>query len=220
MCKKMYRLHRHGMTLVELMSVVAIIALLCGIVAYFVSGNRSNNAQSSIVSEIISLINTQRSRAIGLNVAAYIRIDGKSIEPRLGDSSACNTDIIAQLPLRYSASETINVGIDYNNTTHRTLDSIQSNQYYDDTSPLVHLTLSVLNLEGRDINEGLDDAHKVAVNPLVICFQPNGLVYFMNGDSFLDYGYARIDVSTTHDISAVQVITLSSLGSINRYNKV
>lgn len=69
--------HRHhrrhsGMTLVELMVVVAIIVLLGSIMAYFITGSRSQNAQKNMTNDILALINDQRARAIGLNVAAYI----------------------------------------------------------------------------------------------------------------------------------------------------
>ena len=123
--------HRHhrrhsGMTLVELMVVVAIIVLLGSIMAYFITGSRSQNAQKNMTNDILALINDQRARAIGLNVAAYITFSPTTVQPKLGKTSACTTVATDQLPIRYT-SDSVNVAIDSGNVSsnsHRTLDSV------------------------------------------------------------------------------------------------
>ena len=82
-----------GMTLIELMTVIAIIALLAGIMINFVSGSREVNAQTDLSNDIETLFQAQRMRATSMNVATYVIFHGgnnvSSIEPRIGGSSIC-----------------------------------------------------------------------------------------------------------------------------------
>ena len=190
--------HRHhrrhsGMTLVELMVVVAIIVLLGSIMAYFITGSRSQSAQKSMTNDILALINDQRARAIGLNVAAYITFSPTTVQPKLGKTSACTTVATDQLPIRYT-SGSVDVAIDFGdvgNKSHRTLD--------------YRITDSLAKKDGL-----LDDSAS-----MTICFQPNGFVYFMKGDAFVDKRYAAVDIAPVNaDFS--NRITVSALGAISR----
>mgnify|MGYP002625409688 CR=1 FL=1 len=208
--------HRHhrrhsGMTLVELMVVVAIIVLLGSIMAYFITGSRSQNAQKNMTNDILALINDQRARAIGLNVAAYITFSPTTVQPRLGKTSACTTVATDQLPIRYT-SGSVDVAIDFGdvgNKSHRTLDSVSTEKYYRDGHGLVTLDYRISDTLAK--KDGLlDDSAS-----MTICFQPNGFVYFMKGDAFVDKRYAAVDIAPVNaDFS--NRITVSALGAISR----
>lgn len=207
--------HRHhrrhsGMTLVELMVVVAIIVLLGSIMAYFITGSRSQNAQKNMTNDILALINDQRARAIGLNVAAYITFSPTTVQPRLGKTSACTTVATDQLPIRYTSGEQTEVAIDFGNvSSHRTLDSVSTEKYYRDGHGLVTLDYRISDTLAK--KDGLlDDSAS-----MTICFQPNGFVYFMKGDAFVDKRYAAVDIAPVNaDFS--NRITVSALGAISR----
>lgn len=100
-----------GMTLVELMAVIAIIALLASIMAFFVSGNRESRAQIDLANDITSLLQAQRTRAATMNVASYVRFSSNDnsmyVEPRLGRTSACIADLEQQLPIMYDVQNNI-----------------------------------------------------------------------------------------------------------------
>lgn len=212
--------HRHhrrhsGMTLVELMVVVAIIVLLGSIMAYFITGSRSQNAQKNMTNDILALINDQRARAIGLNVAAYITFSPTTVQPRLGKTSACTTVATDQLPIRYT-SGSVDVAIDFGdvgNKSHRTLDSVSTEKYYRDGHGLV-------TLDYRITDTFADDDDKLTnEDSMTICFQPNGFVYFMKGSEFVDRRYAAVDIApadTTQTSAFRNRITVSALGAISR----
>lgn len=208
--------HRHhrrhsGMTLVELMVVVAIIVLLGSIMAYFITGSRSQNAQKNMTNDILALINDQRARAIGLNVAAYITFSPTTVQPRLGKTSACTTVATDQLPIRYT-SGSVDVAIDFGdvgNKSHRTLDSVSTEKYYRDGHGLVTLDYRISDTLAK--KDGLlDDSAS-----MTICFQPNGFVYFMKGDAFVDKRYAAVDIAPVN-ANFSNRITVSALGAISR----
>lgn len=206
--------HRHhrrhsGMTLVELMVVVAIIVLLGSIMAYFITGSRSQNAQKNMTNDILALINDQRARAIGLNVAAYITFSPTTVQPKLGKTSACTTVATDQLPIRYK-SGSVNVAIDFGNvSSHRTLDSVSTEKYYRDGQSLVTLDYRITDTLADD--DGLlGDSES-----MTICFQPNGFVYFMKGSVFDDKRYAAVDIAPAN-ANFSNRITVSALGAISR----
>lgn len=210
--------HRHhrrhsGMTLVELMVVVAIIVLLGSIMAYFITGSRSQNAQKNMTNDILALINDQRARAIGLNVAAYITFSPTTVQPRLGKTSACTTVVTDQLPIRYTSAEKAEVAIDFgdvsNKSHHRTLDSVSTEKYYRDGQALVTL--------GYRISDTLasDDGEFKNKESMTICFQPNGFVYFMKNNAFDDKRYAAVDIAPVN-ADFRNRITVSALGAISR----
>ena len=203
------------MTLVELMVVVAIIVLLGSIMAYFITGSRSQNAQKNMTNDILALINDQRARAIGLNVAAYITFSPTTVQPRLGKTSACTTVATDQLPIRYT-SGSVNVAIDFGDVgsnSHRTLDSVSTEKYYRDGHGLVHLEYRITDTFATGGGELTNK------ESMTICFQPNGFVYFMKGDAFVDRRYAAVDIApadTTQTSAFRNRITVSALGAISR----
>lgn len=207
--------HRHhrrhsGMTLVELMVVVAIIVLLGSIMAYFITGSRSQNAQKNMTNDILALINDQRARAIGLNVAAYITFSPTTVQPKLGKTSACTTVATDQLPIRYK-SGSVDVAIDFGdvgNQSHRTLDSVSTEKYYRDGKGLVTLDYRIADTFATD-DGALNSAS------MTICFQPNGFVYFMDGSEFVDRRYAAVDIAP-ENANFSNRITVSALGAISR----
>lgn len=211
---------RLGMTLVELMVVMAIILVLCGIMAYFVIDNRESSAQNNLSNDIIGLINAQRSRAMSLNVASYVRFDKSthSIEPRLGDVSACTFAEQEQYPIRYTSALTDHVGIDYQlgaKAFGRALDTRSSGKYVNSTADL---ELAVVGRQTDLMTGGTSTG-----NLLVICFQPNGLVYFMNDSQFFENdgantaAYARIAVTQPASPGTIGIL-VSTLGAITRLN--
>lgn len=206
--------HRHhrrhsGMTLVELMVVVAIIVLLGSIMAYFITGSRSQNAQKNMTNDILALINDQRARAIGLNVAAYITFSPTTVQPKLGKTSACTTVATDQLPIRYK-SGSVDVAIDFGDVgSHRTLDSVSTEKYYRDGQGLVTLDYRIADTFATGGGELTNE------ESMTICFQPNGFVYFMNGSGFVDRRYAAVDIAPAN-ANFSNRITVSALGAISR----
>ena len=206
--------HRHhrrhsGMTLVELMVVVAIIVLLGSIMAYFITGSRSQNAQKNMTNDILALINDQRARA------TYITFSPTTVQPKLGKTSACTTVATDQLPIRYT-SDSVDVAIDFGNVSsnsHRTLDSVSTEKYYRDGKELVHLEYRITDTFATGGGELTNK------ESMTICFQPNGFVYFMKGDAFVDRRYAAVDIApadTTQTSAFRNRITVSALGAISR----
>lgn len=214
---KTLRSHHYGMTLIELMVVVAIIMLLSSILVYFVSGNREKNAQVDMTNDLVSLINAQRARAISLNVATYIRFNPQNVEPRLGTASSCSPALAQQLPIRYfeSHENTDNVAIDFElggDNLKRALDSQDSQKYFTKDTPLVTLQYAL-------VNTNQDPVDTQDVDSFAVCFQPNGFVYFIRDNAFNDnFTFARIDVQRIIDgaVDTTQKIRiqLSSLGAV------
>ena len=168
-----------------------------------------------MTNDILALINDQRARAIGLNVAAYITFSPTTVQPRLGKTSACTTVATDQLPIRYT-SGSVNVAIDFGDVgsnSHRTLDSVSTEKYYRDGHGLVHLEYRITDTFATGGGELTNK------ESMTICFQPNGFVYFMKGDAFVDRRYAAVDIApadTTQTSAFRNRITVSALGAISR----
>ncbi|MBO4350104.1 MAG: prepilin-type N-terminal cleavage/methylation domain-containing protein [Proteobacteria bacterium] len=173
--------NKTGMTLVELMVVVAIVALLMGIMAYFVLGRRQNNAQVDLANDILALMQAQRTRAMSMNVATYVKFRYESgsvafIQPRIGVNSICT--IAGQLPILYTDNynESNFVSIDVQGSGyHRTLDSTDTNKYI--SSDDVQLTQVVVGSVNQNIFR--EDSYNRSFD---ICFQPNGQIQFLQND--------------------------------------
>lgn len=169
-----------GLTLVELMAVVAIIALLAGIGGFYVMDNRPNRARADLKNDVETLLHTQRMRATNMNVATYVRFEEeqegngfKRIVPRIGDIAICVPEAENQYSIRYMQNnndESNNVAIDLNNveagSSWRTLDSMNSSKY---AGSAVRITATLLTGQGDEQNQ----------NTFVVCFQPNGEVVFI-----------------------------------------
>lgn len=215
--KHRYSSNRLGMTLVELMVVVAIIVLLGSIMIYFIAGNRAQNAQSNMTNDILALINDQRARAIGLNVASYIIFDQNSVHPKLGKASACTTVLKDQLDIRYNSNSAIAVALDYGTgasaSGHRTLDSSSTEKYYNNGNPLVRVKADITQAPDTIVPPG-----SLTTSVVTVCFQPNGFVFFMKDGAFDDSRYLTIDVfNDTADSQAPNHrIAISALGAISR----
>lgn len=203
----MHRYRNLGMTLIELMVVVGIIMMLGGVMAYFIVGSRQENAQASFVNDVVGLINSQRSRAMGLNVATYIRFDATSVQPAIGETAACSTSRDAQYPIRYRKGGTTEVAIDYTGVNHRTLDSEDSRKYFKGDDDIIRLAFVWKPQIGRT-------AAGAPMQP-VICFQPNGHVQFMDGEA-LQSDMAQLGIQVRQRAAGVSqtTITVSTLGLI------
>ncbi|MBQ9816626.1 MAG: type II secretion system protein [Proteobacteria bacterium] len=211
---------RHiGMTLIELMTVIAIIALLAGIMINFVSGSREVNAQVDLSNDVETLFQAQRVRATSMNVATYIIFHGgnevTSIEPRIGGSSICSPNDIERYPIRYTLNGDDNVAIDIKNDNNktRTLDSTESNKYIYNTRPLTKASATLRNMNNNAV-EGGDGK-----NDIVICFQPNGQAAFFAGNSMLDAAMLVVDIKHVNIDSNYYSVEVTGLGSIRTYQQ-
>lgn len=228
-----------GMTLVELMVVVAIIALLMGIMAYYVLGRQQNNAQVDMANDILGLLQVQRTRAMSMNVSTYVRFvyranDISTIIPRIGGSSVCSN--AGQLPILYTDgvyTESNMVAIDVIHTisNHRTLDSTDTNKYIaGDNSSYTNVTVRIVDQAHNDGQNVLfaDAQHDTSFD---ICFQPNGQAMFLKnaigpgavaddpeedqGRILLDVIQARIIVDTQDQKSGgTYYVDVTGLGMI------
>ena len=211
------RMNKKGMTLVELMAVIVVIGLLASILAFFVSGNNEARAQVDLSNDITTLLQAQRTRAATMNVAAYVRFSSSTtdmyVEPRLGKTSACIGSLEQQLPILYTDPGTGSVDNDgasngnivridlYDpsggvakcsaeyvaaggGSRRRFCRTLESNN---DTRFSGNATI------GFDLKQ-LDGANADAPdsNLLVVCFQPNGQAYFIDGKGWRD------DISTAN----------------------
>ena len=198
---------RIGMTLIELMVVVAIIAALAGIFAVVMVNNDSNNAYRELPREITTLFEAQRMRAMSMSVPTYIIFytDGniiKSIEPRLGANNGFTTCAIEEppggtqmIPLRYdsnSVGNNNNVAIDITtDDLQRTTEAKVSNRYKSKHEPYTKVQMYV---RPTGVNQTINLESPVNAD-LVACFQPNGMVYFIrrtNGVFKIDLGVDEI----------------------------
>lgn len=170
------------MTLIELLTVVLIVALLSGIMAYFITGRRVDNAIVDLNNDVFSMLQAQRMRATSMNVATYIQISSDSIEPRIGANSICAADDAEQYPIHYDNTATsLNVGIDLKTVSDgqtRTLDSPKDSKY---VGKARLSTQESSQLQGfANVSVSLASANsEITPAGIVICFQPNGQAYFM-----------------------------------------
>jgi prepilin-type N-terminal cleavage/methylation domain-containing protein len=218
-----------GLTLVELMAVVAIIALLAGIGAFFVMDSRPNRARADLRNDVETLLHTQRMRATSMNVATYIRFEGGSngvgferIVPRIGDVSVCVADAKNQYSIRYSSTDSgegNNVAIDIvSENKYRTLDSADSSKYAGNIVRIDGQLFQIETSEEGEINMG-----DIPIgDTLVICFQPNGQAFFIDDTEFIDRARtAHLEIrnvlSTTPETFLIEV---TSLGAIQSWSEL
>lgn len=209
------RTYRKGMTLIELMVVVAIIAVLAGLLAFYVAGGRNQNAQVDMFNELNSLLVAQRMRASGLGLATYVVFDSNTptyIQPKVGTNNLCTFNSSEWIPIRYSATDDPEVAIDITpseGNDARTLDSMKSNRYVFNGSPLTSVSITMKTVDSNNF---------VAASQLsAICFQPNGSVYFVNnGEISLSISEVRfiVDTAGNSKTGGVYHITTTSLGMI------
>ena len=217
-----------GMTLVELMAVIAIIAVLAGIMAFFVTGNKESKAQVSLANDISTLLQEQRSRAASMNVATYIQFYNDAIEPRIGGFSACMLNDEQQFPLQYDETTQDHIAVDIA-TGHRALDSIESNKYVD-SEGVGYATMKLLTFErGKEDKGGIVQtlpANSVGASggPFAICFQPNGQAFAMNvgigennGTFHDEVVTTRISIGIPGDDNHLYNIDVTGLGMVRTF---
>lgn len=214
------QISRKGMTLVELMAVVAIICVLGGIMGFYVSGRRQNNAQIDINNELSTLLQLQRARATSMNVATYIRItrgssnDIQTIEPRIGVVGVCSGALEDQVEIRYDHNATpeeiqaIDLAVN-NNTLRRTLNSKNSNKYVYNGTPLTRVRLL--------IDRAVPDVMNFTTQAASICFQPNGQAFFFNGDNYIDMTTVEFRICARNTSPGSFSISMSHTGNIQTY---
>lgn len=223
---------QRGMTLVELMVVVAIVALLMGVMAYFVLGNRDNNAQVDLSNEVIGLLQAQRTRAMSMNVATYVRFNYSGgytiVAPRIGLNSICTADLAGQLPIMYTdvapvagAADSVDniVAIDIVNrgSGNRTLDSKSTNKYVaSDGSSLASISILHQTLEDNESGSGKVLKLTKVTSDVFICFQPNGQAQFIeNGTLMMNVLMERIFFGTAGaSVDASQAVTGNKSGGV------
>ena len=223
---------RKGLTLIELMAVIAILGLLASIMAFYVGGNKGSRARDSLRGDVLNLVQAQRMRASTMGVAAYVRIRANSvtvdqqqdeqgnvtvpagqttdmyIEPRLGVSAACMSAFSQQRPIFYEKDDAFSGGTGNNGDNNpnivridishqgkggsceateeggstkksycRTMESKSESKYGASTlhtqKSIVHIALTLLSTTGGGNAQN---------DTLTICFQPNGQVYFLDGN--------------------------------------
>ena len=218
---KRSKFYPSGMTLVELMAVIAIIAVLAGVMAYFVTGNKESKAQVSLTNDISTLLQEQRTRSASMNVATYVQFYEDSIEPRIGEFSSCMLFDGYQYPIRYDEDTTTHMAIDIA-TNNRALDSIESNKYVA-SDATGYTTMQVITFERNKDKGVLQSLPKSGSggSPFAICFQPNGQAYTMSvgpsatSGSFLDdVVTTRIAIGANGDSNHLYYIDVTGLGMI------
>ncbi len=212
------------MTLVELMAVIAIISVLAGIMAFFVSGNKESKAQVSLSNDISTLLQEQRTRAASMNVATYVQFYSNSIEPRIGSFSSCILNKNLQYPLRYDESSETNIAVDIADN-HRALDSIESNKYVD-SDGIGYATMQVITFE-RGNATGVQRrlvAYGDSNAPFALCFQPNGQAYAMavslskdSGNFYDEVVNTRIAIGVPGDSDHLYNIDVTGMGMIRTF---
>lgn len=226
---------RNGMTLVELMVVVAIIAVLAGIFASVMLNRNANNAYNELKTEVTTLFEAQRMRAMSMSVPTYIvfnvAMSGEvvSIEPRLGANNGFTVCAIEDpnpnnarqmIPIRYSnvANDIYaNVAIDITTADRqRTIDSRVSDKYKTASTPYTKVRLFS---HTNNANAHADD--QIVSQTMVACFQPNGMVYFIQRQSGayginmnIDRVILQIADADEHS-PGYHTVSLNSLGLIN-----
>ncbi|MBQ9243794.1 MAG: prepilin-type N-terminal cleavage/methylation domain-containing protein [Proteobacteria bacterium] len=211
---------RKGMTLVELMVVVAIICVLAGIMGFFVSGRRESNAQIDFSNELSTLLQLQRARATSMNVATYIRLTRgtsdniETVEPRIGVVGVCSGSQEDQVEIRYEQDDEDIQAIDLtvNNNLRRTLDSKVSNKYVYNNTALTKVMLLIDSEVPNPIN--------LNSNAASICFQPNGQAFFFNGVNYVDMKNVEFRICARSAGPGSYSISMSRTGNIQTFQTV
>ncbi|MBR4986311.1 MAG: prepilin-type N-terminal cleavage/methylation domain-containing protein [Proteobacteria bacterium] len=209
---------RKGMTLVELMAVVAIICVLAGIMGFFVSGRRENNAQIDFANELSTLFQLQRARATSMNVATYIRLtrgtsnDIQTVEPRIGVVGVCSGSLEDQVEIRYDDGPEHDIqaiDLTINGDLRRTLESRDSNKYvFKNTS----LTQARLLIDGNI--PSLINLSQTAVS---ICFQPNGQAFLFRDINYVDMTRVELRICARTAGPGSFSISMSHTGNIQTF---
>ena len=223
---KRTKLYTSGMTLVELMAVIAVISVLAGIMAYFVTGNKESKAQVSLANDISTLLQEQRTRAASMNVATYVQFYSDSIEPRIGSFSSCMLNDALQFPLHYDETSDTHIAVDIA-TNNRALDSVESNKYVS-SDGTGYATVQVITFE-RGEDTGLErrlieSKNGTSGGQFALCFQPNGQAFAMSvgistgGGSFYDNVVnTRIAIGIPGDTKHLYNIDVTGLGMIRTF---
>ena len=216
---------RIGMTLIELMVVVAIIAALAGIFAAVMVNNDSDNAYSELSREITTLFEAQRMRAMSMSVPTYIifYMSGdavESIEPRLGANNGFTVCAIEDpsvrrqmIPLRYDDSNADNVAIDISRKdSFRTSEVRVSDKYNSGSKHYTSVSLVSTSASFPKVEHSLSGVNMIA------CFQPNGMVYFIHANN-IDTNVEQLElrIRANEEIShspGEYRVTVNSLGMI------
>ena len=201
------------MTLIELMAVIAVIAVLAGIMAFFVTGNKESKAQVALANDISTLLQEQRTRAASMNVATYVQFHPKYVEPRIGGFSACMLSDELQYPVQYDTAKTTHMAIDIADG-HRALDSISSTKYVD-TDGTGYTTMQVVTFKRGETN-GYDPKTS-DTQPFTICFQPNGQAYVMHtkGTFIDDVVKTRISIGINGITGYLYNVEVTGLGMVH-----
>ena len=222
----MYRTSRAGFSLIELMIVIAIIALLASLMVANMRGNKVQESIVTLTNDIYGTLAAQRTRALSTSRATYVIFDtgdaSRALDLFIGNDSRCTPVENALLGIHYKADDiegldNQNVGIDlYEGSQMRTLTAATNNSYYDKEKPRVIFNAYTSSLTITNSTR-LQETRNAAVSRLSVCFQPNGHTEFYVNNAATPANAAIISVGSANgcnDSGGVSEITIDRFGAL------
>ncbi len=220
--------HRSGFTIVELMIVIAIIAVLASLMVANMRGNKVHESIITLTNDVYSALSSQRTRAMTTSRSTYVILDNREnsrkIDLYVGNDSRCTPVQSALIGIHYSETDIgdfteQNVGIDLaeGGSQMRTLTAISNNMYYDNDSPRVVFSsdTTLLRINDNTITENPPEAVE---GVLSICFQPNGHTEFYIDGSASNANVASVIVASRNgenDSGGTSRINIDRFGNLS-----
>lgn len=220
--------NRSGFTIVELMIVIAIIAVLASLMVANMRGNKVHESIITLTNDVYSALSSQRTRAMTTSRSTYVILNNqenaRSLDIFVGNDSRCTAVQAALIGIHYSDSDIAdmdnqNVGIDLaeGGSQMRTLNAISSNTYYDGDSPRVVFSSDTTLLTIAD-NSITENTPVPVTGTLSICFQPNGHTEFFVDGSANNANIASIVVASRNgdkDSGGTSRISIDRFGNLS-----
>lgn len=158
---------RCGFTLVQIIIVLAIVGILVSMAVPVYQSSKRSTAQTDLNNEISNLLLTQRTRAMGTNLAMMVLFDNdnQSIQPMVGSNTNCESTRIPMVyPDASDASKPLMIKLGAGSLGQST--EFSSTNNYED---MLEFSAAMLT-----------DAGVRTESKLMICFQANGSVRIYN----------------------------------------
>ena len=226
----MYHTSRTGFTIIELMIVIAIIAVLASLMAANIRGNRVQESIVSLTNDIYGTLAAQRTRALSTSRATYVIFNtvatSRALDIYIGNDSRCTPVVSALLGIHYKennieglANQNVGISLYEGDTQMRTLNAASSNNYYENGKPRVifNAYTSTITITSTTALTETRNATPIS-GTLSVCFQPNGHTEFYVNNSLNNANSAIISIGSfngCNDSGGVSEITIDRFGALH-----
>ena len=222
-----YHKYRTGFTIIELMIVIAIIAVLASLMVANIRGNKVQESIVTLTNDVYFALSSQRTRALTTSRATYVifnnRDEARALDLFIGNDSRCTPVQNALIGIHYSDEDIAgvteqNVGIDLHiDAQKRTLNAASNNYYYEDNHPIVTFTSALSRLTLVNDNSVREEENVNVNGTLSVCFQPNGQIEFFVDGALENANSATITVGSINgcrDSGGHSEIVVDRFGSL------